>query len=164
MSLKHGTNRYFPVVQTVPASGVLTGTIYSVTLPGAESGQEIIDGVAATPGWEVIDAFRYVSTEPTVPAPGTVARLFSAVVIASTAALQVRLKLVRADTLADVAGSTLTFAPPVNATEQYAETADLTAVLVNGVIYQIVAECTGGALPTDFASIRSSNVRAVITY
>lgn len=151
-------------VQAVTAATVLNGTIYSVTLPGAESGQQEVAGVAATPGWVVIDAFRYLSTEPTIPAPGTIARRFSAVVIASTAALQVRLKMVRADTLVDVAGSTLTFAPPVNAAEQYAETADLTAVLVSGVIYQIVAECTGGALPTDYASIRSATVRALITY
>jgi hypothetical protein len=144
--------------------GVPPGTTYTMPLAGGESGQCIVPGVAATPGWNVIDAFKYVVNQHVVTPPGTVTRIFSATVIASTAALTVKLKLVQADTLVDVVGSTLTFAAPVNVTEQTLETADLTANLTSGVMYQVLAECTGGAGGGDFATIRSTSVRAVILY
>jgi hypothetical protein len=144
--------------------GIPSGTTYSMLLAGGESGQTPVSGVVATPGWIVIDAFKYVEDQHVVTSPGTIERLFSATVIASTAALAVRLKLVRADTLADVAGSTLTFTAPVNATEQSSETSDLSSALVDGIIYQVLAECTGGAALSDYAMVRSASVRAVIEY
>lgn len=144
--------------------GVPAGTQYSMSVEGGESGQTTVQGVLATPGWQVIDAFLYDQDEHVAVAPGAVERIFFATIIASTAALTVRVKLVRADTLVDVPGSLLTFAAPVNAQEASDKTADLTSVLVDDLEYQIQAECTGGALPTDYASIRSAGLRAVFTY
>lgn len=144
--------------------GIPAGTQYSMSVEGGESGQMAVQGVLATPGWQVIDAFNYDATEHVAVAPGLVTRIFFATVIASTAALTIRVKMVRADTLIDVAGSLLTFAAPVNVQEASNQTADLTAVLVNGIEYQIQAECTGGALPTDYASIRSAGLRAIVAY
>lgn len=144
--------------------GVPAGTQYSMSVEGGEAGQETVQGVLVTPGWQVIDAFKYDETEYAVPPPGTVTKIFFATVIASQPALQVRAKMVRADTLIDVPGSLLTFAPPINAQEVSNQTGDLSGALVDGIEYQIQAECTGGSLPTDYASIRSAGLRAIITY
>jgi hypothetical protein len=144
--------------------GIPAGTQMSMSVEGGESGQITVQGVLVTPGWQVIDAFNYDATEHVAIAPGTVTRIFFATVIASQPALQIRMKMVRADTLIDVAGSLLTFPAPVSAQEASLQTADLTGVLVNGIEYQIQAECTGGALPTDYASIRSAGLRAIMAY
>jgi hypothetical protein len=122
----------------------------------------VAQGVAATPGWLVIATFLYSLADQNTGG-GTLTNIFRATVIASTAALDVNLRLVRADTLAVVAGSTLNFPAPVNATEQTDETADLTGVLVDGIQYQIEAECVGGATPGDFATIRYTALNAVFT-
>jgi hypothetical protein len=144
--------------------GVPAGTQYAMSVEGGETGQMTVQSVAVTPGWTVVDAFNYDENEHLVVPPGILTRVFFATVIASQPALQVRIKMVRADTLVDVAGSLLTFAPPVSAQEVSQETADLTGVLVDGIEYQIQAECTGGALATDYVSVRSAGLRAIFTY
>jgi hypothetical protein len=132
-----------------------------MALGSAETGARTLQGVAATPGWNVIDEFLYTAAENAAPR-GTLTRKLRAVAIATTAALSVRVRLVRADTLVAVAGSTLTFAAPVVA-EAAQETVDLTSALVNGVIYQLQAEVTGGGAGTDFGTI-SASVNAIYSY
>lgn len=144
----------------VPA-GIPTGTEMLMALGGAETGARTLQGVTATPGWEVIGEFLYTAAENAAPT-GTLERRLRVVAIATTASLQVRARLVRADTLVVVTGSTLTFAAPVtNEAEQ--ETADLTANLVDGIIYQIQAEVTGGATASDLGTVTAS-VNALYSY
>jgi hypothetical protein len=130
-------------------------------LGGAETGARTIQGVSSTPGWNVVSEFLYVESEH-VATSGTLERKFRAVAIATSASLQVRARLVRADTLSVVTDSTLTFTAPVlNETEH--ESVDLTANLVDGVIYQIQAEVTGGATSSDLGTITAS-VNAIYSY
>jgi len=130
------------------------GAFGSTALRGAETSDRLVQAVAATPGWYVACGFRFNAAQ------SNGVRVFQATVIASTSALQVRCRLVRADTSQEVSGSLLTFAAPVNALEQTLVTSNLSSVLVDGQHYQIQVECTGGASPGDFAILRSAGVYA----
>lgn len=142
-------------------AGVPIGTRFLMALGGAETGARTIQGVAVTPGWSVIGEFLYTAAENAAPL-GALERKLRAVALATSAALTVRVRLVRADTLVVVAGSLLTFAAPVvNEAEQ--ETADLSSALTNGVIYQIQAEVTGGATGSDLGTVVAS-CNAVYSY
>jgi hypothetical protein len=108
------------IVNLPSAAGVPAGTTWRSTIGACAA--NLVEGVAVTPGWTDYAVFLYVVANDAAPS-GTLTRTLRATVIASTAALQVRVRLVRADTLVAVAGSTLTFAPPVDALEQTQETA-----------------------------------------
>lgn len=135
------------------------GTSFAAPYSGASTNNVTVASVAATPGWVVVGRFRYDATEYAAP-DGTLTSVFESTVIASDVLLDVRVRLVRADTLAVVAGSTLTFAAPVTA-EQTQQTADLTAGLVDGEEYQMQAEATG--IAAQYAVI-AAVLKAVFTY
>jgi hypothetical protein len=111
---------------------------------GAYANNETIAGVAATPGWNVITEFQL----DTLPSQGA---LLDGIVLVSGAALTCRFRLYDVTGAAAVAGSTLS---STSLTGERKTSADLTSVLVATRRYQIQAECTGGAAPTDFAVVR----------
>jgi hypothetical protein len=160
-----GDNQTDSLVARVSAGGGgigTPGTSLRVSQSDLFTSNEFIQGVVASPGWVTIGGGQYDGTTPATTT-GTISRVLYATVIASTAALQVRVRLVRVTGgLLQIA--ILTFAAPVNAIEQYQQSADLTALLVTGDIYQIQAECTGGATGSDFATIRSAGVDAVMAF
>lgn len=145
------------------SGGVPAGTDMSMSLPGADTGQQNILGVEISPGWTVVGAFQYDEADHAVIAPGLLERKFHATVLASSSLLQVRVKLVRADTLIDVPGSLLTFVAPVNI-ETTLDTGDISSNLTTGAKYQVQAECTGGGASSDFATVRSAGMRAAYSY
>ena len=135
------------------------GTAFAAAYSGASTNNVTIASVDATPGWVVVGRFRYDASEYAAP-DGTLEAVYESTVISTVPALQIRVRLVRTDTLAVVAGSTLTFAPPV-VIEATQETADLSAVLVDGLEYQMQAEATG-EIP-QYAVI-AAVLKAVFTY
>jgi len=111
---------------------------------GAYANNETIAGVAATPGWNVITEFQI----DTLPSQGA---LLDGIVLVSGAALTCRFRLYDVTGAAAVAGSTLS---STSLTGERKTSADLTSALVATRRYQIQAECTGGAAPTDWAVVR----------
>lgn len=151
------------VTHVQPGGGGIGPPGSSARMPQSDlyTSNDFIQGVVATPGWLVIGGGQYDSAVPAITS-GTLTRVLYATVVASTAALQVRVRLVRlTGGLLQIA--ILTFAPPADA-DVYAESADLSGLLVDGNMYQIQAECTGGATAGDFATIRSAGVDAVLTF
>ena len=110
---------------------------------GAYADNQQIAGVAATPGWVVIAEFDL----DTLPASA----LLDGILLVSQVALTGRLRLYDVTGAAAVAGSTLS---TVSLTGERLTSADLAGVLVLGRRYQIQAECTGGAAPTDWVVVR----------
>lgn len=152
------------VTHVQPGGGGIGPAGSNIRVPQSDlySSNNFIQGVNVTPGWITIGAGQYDADTPAITS-GTLTRVLYATVVASTAALQVRVRLMRVTGgLLQIA--ILTFAAPVNAIEQYAESADLTASLVDGDIYEIQAECTGGATAGDFATIWNAGVDAVLTF
>lgn len=126
-------------------SGGGSGSVAAVLGP---TGQQQVQGVAATPGWTVVGGI-YV---PEVPAIS----LFEAVFLVSQALLTGRVRLYDPVAAAAVAGSTLT---SVSTTDDRQVSADIAAVLVANTYYQVEAECTGGALVTDIVVVRYALIR-----
>lgn len=121
------------------------GSIDAVLGP---TGQQLVQGVAATPGWAVIGGI-YV---PKVPG----AAFFEAVLLVSQAALTGRVRLYDPALAAAVAGSTLS---STSITDDRQVSADIAAALAIKY-YQVEAECTGGAAPTDAAIVRYALIRS----
>lgn len=111
------------------------------------TGEQTVQGVAATPGWVVIGGIQVDK----VPSPA----IFEAVMLVSQAALTGRIRLYNLIAAGAVAGSTLSTSATVDTLVQ---SADLSGVL-SAQFYQVEAECTGGVAPSDLVSVRYSLIR-----
>lgn len=127
------------------------GTPSSVLAGGFIADQHVVQGVAATPGWEVIESF-YVGTVPPSIA-------LESVLLVSTALLTGRVQIYDTVAGAAVAGSVLSSALT---TDDRQISAELVAGFVAGRIYQLQAECTGGATLGDFVVHRSSRLLSLV--
>lgn len=114
---------------------------------GVSGLQQVVQGVAATPGWQVVGDYPYVA--------GKVFLEFIA--LPANAGLTCRARLFDTVANAAVAGSTLTIGPGV-AVDSRQISADVSATMVGGRLYQIEVECTGGATQNDFVAMRTARV------
>lgn len=118
-------------------------------LLGIMADEHIVMGVALTPGWDVVSAF-YLATAFTSPVA------FEGIMLVSQGALVARARLYDPTAGAAVAGSTLAGTSSLSDVRQV--TGDLSAAMPAGRIYQVQFECTGGALPADFGTLRSAKL------
>lgn len=110
--------------------------------------QQVVAGVAVTPGWTVVGDYPYIKAAQIK---------LEFIALPSNAALTCRARLFDTVANAAVAGSTLTIGPGV-AVDTRAITADLQAAMTTGRLYQIEVECTGGATQGDFCTMRTARV------
>jgi hypothetical protein len=109
--------------------------------------QQVVPGVAVTPGWTVVGDYFYIK--------GKVSLEFIA--LPSNSGITCRAKLFDPVANADVAGSILTIGPGVTA-DTRAITGDVSAGMPVNRIYQIQVEATGGATQSDFCTMREARV------
>lgn len=119
----------------------------SVLYAGPAAAGVTVAGVAATPGWVVLSSFKLRNT--------TNRLALEACLNVSQGALTTKVRLYDTVGAAAVAGSTLT---STSTTVEYKTSADLASALTAERIYQIEAECTGGALATDFSVVSAGLV------
>lgn len=115
---------------------------------GAIVGQSTVQGVAATPGWQVVADLYW-----TKPPSGWA---LEAIMVMSTASLQGRVRIWDTVLNAQMPGALLTFAAPT-IVDTRAVTADLAPVVVINRIYQLQIECTGGVASTDLGILREAS-------
>lgn len=107
-----------------------------------------VQGVAATPGWNVLGAFELEQA---------FSRLRLDVMhFVSAGPLTSRVRLFDLTAGAEVAGSSLSTSA---ASETRQTSGDLASLVTVGNTYQLQAECTGGAAPTDFSVVRYLTLR-----
>lgn len=116
---------------------------------GVTADQHTVQGVAATPGWEVVSAFYLEDAQATL--------ILNAIMLVSQAGLIGRVRIYDLTAGAAVAGSTLAL-PVSTLTDTRLTSGNLGAAMPAGRIYQIQIECTGGATVADFATLRSAVV------
>lgn len=121
--------------------------------PGSSIGQQRVQAVAVTPGWTVVGGFIWISSR----VPPTMPVTLELIVAPSTIALTVHARIVDSLTLTPVPSSLITVGAG-SITDQFATGSDMTADLVEETLYQIQVECVGGALSTDFVTVRSGSV------
>ena len=119
---------------------------------GDSIGRGLVQGVAATPGWEVIGSFFY-GVKPIRPVK------LAAVLVVSKIALTGRVRLFGPidgpENPVAVAGSTVTTpASPDNINQTRQLSSELKDLLIAQRVYQYQAECTGGALLDDWVNVQ----------
>jgi hypothetical protein len=114
---------------------------------GVSGLQQVVPGVASTPGWTVVGDYFYVA--------GAVKLEFIA--LPSNAAITCRAKLFDPIANADVAGSILTVGPGVTADTRQIS-GNVAAGMPPNRLYQIEVEATGGATQGDFCTMRTARV------
>lgn len=121
----------------------------NLTIRSEALGEGTVQGVASTPGWEVLAAFEYA---------GGIAKL-EAMMLVSGAGLTARARLFGpiGGTPAEISGSLVSTTSQVEVIQR---SGDLSVNLTAGQIYQIQAECTGGSASTDFGVFRYAALTA----
>lgn len=130
-----------------------TSFVGSADYVGSSIGQQRVQAVTISPGWTTVGGFRFLSFRISAFNP---ARL-ELVLAPSTIALTCNIRLVDSLTLTPVPGSTVNL-PAGSINDQWVGSGDLLDDLVDDTLYQIQVECTGGALTTDFVTVRGGSL------
>lgn len=156
MSVRHSTTN-IPGGHTNATDGAagFMSAADKAKLNGVEAGAEVardrpgptiaVPGVMATPGW-IIAGKAYMRTDQS--------RMLEVIVQLSETVLTARARLVRDDTLVEVAGSLLSVTGTTASTRLLSGALALAA----GVIYQVQVECTGGTADAQFAMLYSARL------